>query len=137
MKNKRLFYIFSSAFLNPEPAVRIVDEMGYEFYDRYYKLGSTIDISCQVSLSYLATLPTGTPGPNTVGHLVNSFQQQPVPGTAAGAGDGTRPADSKQLNEGVITSNNNKDKTKQSLPQNIVWKKDGTVLPKDIKLSSR
>ncbi|XP_001844411.2 uncharacterized protein LOC6034026 isoform X2 [Culex quinquefasciatus] len=128
--------VFATNLTILEPAVRIVDEMGYEFYDRYYKLGSTIDISCQVSLSYLATLPTGTPGPNTVGHLVNSFQQQPVPGTAAGAGDGTRPADSKQLNEGVITSNNNKDKTKQSLPQNIVWKKDGTVLPKDIKLSS-
>ncbi|XP_055635386.1 uncharacterized protein LOC129775121 [Toxorhynchites rutilus septentrionalis] len=116
--------VFATNLTVLEPAVRIVDEIGYEFYDRYYKLGSTIDISCQVSLSYLATLPNDVPSP--AGHTINGLQLSP---------SGTRMTGSKLLNEGVTASNNNKDKTKQSLPQNIVWKKDGTELPKDIKLS--
>lgn len=101
--------------------------MGYEFYDRYYKLGSTIDISCQVSLSYLATLPTKTPPAAPA----NTFQlMAPIAGDA-------KTTSTKLSNEGATTSNNNKDKTRQSLPQNVVWKKDGVALPKDIKLSSR
>nr|XP_029719087.1 uncharacterized protein LOC109404443 [Aedes albopictus]XP_029719088.1 uncharacterized protein LOC109404443 [Aedes albopictus]XP_029719089.1 uncharacterized protein LOC109404443 [Aedes albopictus] len=115
--------VFATNLTVLEPAVRIVDEMGYEFYDRYYKLGSTIDISCQVSLSYLATLPTKTPPANTVVQLM------------APAGD-SKTTSSKLLNEGATTSNNNKDKTRQSLPQSVVWKKDGVALPNDIKLSS-
>ncbi|XP_065082437.1 uncharacterized protein dpr18 [Ochlerotatus camptorhynchus] len=115
--------VFATNLTVLEPAVRVVDEMGYEFYDRYYKLGSTIDISCQVSLSYLATLPT-----KAAPVLANILQLMPT-------GE-TRTANSKLFNEGATTSNNNKDKTKQSLPQNVVWKKDGAALPKDIKLSS-
>ncbi|XP_001663189.2 uncharacterized protein LOC5577100 isoform X2 [Aedes aegypti] len=118
--------VFATNLTVLEPAVRIVDEMGYEFYDRYYKLGSTIDISCQVSLSYLATLPTKTPPAAPA----NTFQlMAPIAGDA-------KTTSTKLSNEGATTSNNNKDKTRQSLPQNVVWKKDGVALPKDIKLSS-
>ncbi|XP_062554792.1 uncharacterized protein LOC134219910 [Armigeres subalbatus] len=115
--------VFATNLTVLEPAIRIVDEMGYEFYDRYYKLGSTIDISCQVSLSYLATLPTKAPPPASA----NTLQLMP-PGTGT--------TNTKLLNEAATTSNNNKDKSRQSLPQNVVWKKDGVALPKDIKLSS-
>ncbi|XP_055539778.1 uncharacterized protein LOC129726750 [Wyeomyia smithii] len=120
--------VFATNLTVLEPAVRIVDEIGYEFYDRYYKLGSTIDISCQVSLSYLATLPTRIP-PVSTGQAANSL----LP--AAPNSGGTSPTSSKFPPGGVTTSNNNKDKTRQALPQNIVWKKDGTELPKDVKLS--
>ncbi|XP_055603397.1 uncharacterized protein LOC129751742 [Uranotaenia lowii] len=117
--------VFATNLTVLEPAVRIVDEMGYEFYDRYYKLGSTIDICCQVSLSYLATLPpTAKQQP---GGAFNGLEQQQQMQNGA---------KSKLPAEAASTSNNHKDKTKQSLPQNVVWKKDGIELPKDIKLSS-
>lgn len=118
--------VFATNLTVLEPAVRVVDEMGYEFYDRYYKLGSTIDISCQVSLSYLATLSSKHAAPG----LANSLQP-PIPTTGE-----TRMVSSKLLDEEATTSNNSKDKTKLSLPQNVVWRKDGAALPKDIKLSS-
>ncbi|XP_058821339.1 uncharacterized protein LOC131683405 [Topomyia yanbarensis] len=126
--------VFATNLTVLEPAVRIVDEMGYEFYDRYYKLGSTIDISCQVSLSYLATLPVRT-RPVSTGHDANSLQMVPSGGDSTGGINSASTTNSKLFNEGATTSNNNKDKAKQSLPQNIVWKKDSTELPKDIKLS--
>ncbi|XP_058455308.1 uncharacterized protein LOC131432803 [Malaya genurostris] len=126
--------VFATNLTVLEPAVRIVDEMGYEFYDRYYKLGSTIDISCQVSLSYLATLPTRT-RPVSTGQNANSLQTVSSDSNVATNFGSVSTTNSKVFNEEATTSNNNKDKTKQSLPQNIVWKKDGSELPKDIKLS--
>lgn len=134
--------VFATNLTILEPAVRIVDEMGYEFYDRYYKLGGPIDISCQVSLSYLATLPasTGTLPVGSAGRIVNSLQHsspRQVPAGSGGFWESDSDGDPKLPNEGVIASNNNKDKTKLSLvPQRVVWKKDGADLPKDIKLSS-
>ena len=87
--------------------------MGHEFYDRYYKLGSTVDITCQVSQSYLATLPTSHAEKNSLSNSNNNNQE-------------------KQKNIG------NKDKLKSiQTAQNIIWKKDGEDIPKDIKLNFR
>lgn len=43
-------------------AIRVVDEHGHEVYDRYYKVGSLIDLTCQVATSYLQTQPKIVPG---------------------------------------------------------------------------
>lgn len=36
-----------------EPPIRLIDDQEYEVTDRYYKTGSTIDLKCQVSRSFL------------------------------------------------------------------------------------
>lgn len=113
-----------------EPAVRIVDEMGYEFYDRYYKLGSTIDISCQVSMAYLASLPAATLTPPS--HQLQRPKAAaaiPPPANAL-SGDEMSKYDSRHSKE----SNKWSDTTDSGL---ISWSKDGAELPKDIKLSFR
>ncbi|XP_055676849.1 uncharacterized protein LOC129786070 isoform X2 [Lutzomyia longipalpis] len=46
------------------PAIRVVDEHGHEVHDRYYKMGSAIDLTCQVAVSFLSVLPTVMPVPN-------------------------------------------------------------------------
>ncbi|EGK96797.1 AGAP002708-PB, partial [Anopheles gambiae str. PEST] len=115
--------VFATNLTVLEPAVRIVDEMGYEFSDRYYKLGSTIEISCQVSTSYLATLP---PSPKSAGQQQRS-KTSPV-GASANALDETAKTGSK------ATKDDNKlsDSTERGL---ISWTKDGAELPKDVKMS--
>ncbi|XP_058058967.1 uncharacterized protein LOC131209839 [Anopheles bellator] len=120
--------VFATNLTVAEPAVRIVDEMGYEFDDRYYKLGSTIDISCQVSMSYLSSLP---PSPPSVGSHQRSKAAAVPPANALllpVSGDELSKYDSRRSKE----SNKLSDTTESGL---ISWKKDGAELPKDIKLS--
>lgn len=40
-------------------AIRLVDEHGHEVHDRFYRTGSVIDITCQISVIYLSILPSG------------------------------------------------------------------------------
>ncbi|XP_058116020.1 uncharacterized protein LOC131258680 [Anopheles coustani] len=121
--------VFATNLTVLEPAVRIVDEMGYEFYDRYYKLGSTIEISCQVSTSYLATLPpvsasasqrskSSVVASNTLGHIF-------PPG---GSNERVMHGPPKNLKD----DNKLTDATEKGL---ISWTKDGAELPKDVKMS--
>lgn len=44
------------------PPIRVIDEHGHEVRDRYYKVGSVIDLTCQVSASFLSHLPTRISG---------------------------------------------------------------------------
>lgn len=44
-------YGFNNIFL--EPPLRLIDEQERDVGDRYYKTGSTIDLQCQVSRSFL------------------------------------------------------------------------------------
>lgn len=44
------------------PAIRVVDEQGNEIHDRYYKIGSTIDLTCQVATTFITKNATNTPG---------------------------------------------------------------------------
>lgn len=45
--------IFYSFALFPAPAIRVVDEQDNEIHDRYYKIGSKIDLTCQVSTKFI------------------------------------------------------------------------------------
>lgn len=94
--------------------------MGHDVNDRYYKLGSLIDISCQVAVSYLATLPPvpsdgGTKGNKATGNLIESDRK--------GATDG----DGKVM----------RDRGPHYMNHRIEWKKDGESLPGDVKISLR
>ncbi|XP_052889860.1 uncharacterized protein LOC128298159 [Anopheles moucheti] len=111
--------VFATNLTVLEPAVKIVDEMGYEFFDRYYKLGSTIEISCLVSTSYLASLPPSS----------KSVAQQQRSRTSVGVQANALDEMSKQ---GTKTTNDDSkllDSTERG------WTKDGAELPKDVKMS--
>lgn len=43
-----------------DPILKIVDEQGQEVGDRYYKAGSSMELSCRVSRSYTGSLTTTT-----------------------------------------------------------------------------
>uniref|UniRef100_A0A182R466 Ig-like domain-containing protein n=1 Tax=Anopheles funestus TaxID=62324 RepID=A0A182R466_ANOFN len=114
--------VFATNLTVLEPAVRIVDEMGYEFFDRYYKLGSTIEISCQVSTSYMASLPPSS----------KSATQQQRSRTSVGLQANTLDELSKQGAKTTKDDNKPSDTTERGL---ISWTKDGAELPKDVKMS--
>lgn len=42
------------------PAIRVVDEQGNEIRDRYYKIGSKIDLTCQVATNFITKNSTTT-----------------------------------------------------------------------------
>lgn len=42
------------------PAIRVVDEQGNEIRDRYYKIGSKIDLTCQVATEFITKNSTNT-----------------------------------------------------------------------------
>ncbi|CAG9803862.1 unnamed protein product [Chironomus riparius] len=88
-------------------AIRLIDEMGHEISDRYYKLGSSLDMTCQVALSFLNTLSS----PTKYSH--NRITTTVLP---------------------FINTNQIKKKI-ESENLNINWKKDGKELPKNIKIS--
>lgn len=45
---------------NAAPAIRVVDEQGNEIRDRYYKIGSKIDLTCQVAIEFITKNATTT-----------------------------------------------------------------------------
>uniref|UniRef100_A0A182NR57 Ig-like domain-containing protein n=1 Tax=Anopheles dirus TaxID=7168 RepID=A0A182NR57_9DIPT len=114
--------VFATNLTVLEPAVRIVDEMGYEFFDRYYKLGSTIEISCQVSMSYLASLPPSSK---------SSSQQQRSKASVSSQAN-TLDEMTKQGPGNTKDDNKQFDSSERGL---ISWTKDGAELPKDVKMS--
>lgn len=98
--------------------MRLVDEMGHEVSDRYYKLGSGVDITCQVALSFLNTLPT-----------TSSNDKFLMPSTT------TTSTTFPYIDTNLIR------KSHEHVPYSgshiIKWHKDGKDLPKDIKISLR
>uniref|UniRef100_A0A182JL96 Uncharacterized protein n=1 Tax=Anopheles atroparvus TaxID=41427 RepID=A0A182JL96_ANOAO len=122
--------VFATNLTVLEPAIRIVDEMGYEFYDRYYKLGSTIDISCQVSTSYLASLPPSTP---------SSAQRSKLSATAGANAVGVilPPGGSDDRSKhGPLRNPKDDNKLADATERGLIsWTKDGAELPKDVKMS--
>jgi hypothetical protein len=105
------------------PAIRLVDEMGHEVSDRYYKLGSGVDITCQVALTFLNTIPSSsTTNPN------EKFLTSLATTTSTTT---TFPF----IDTNLIRKNH------EYVPYTgnhiIHWKKDGKDLPKDIKISMR
>lgn len=93
------------------PAIRIVDEQGYEIRDRYYKIGSTIDLSCQVAVSYLNKNASSAPETS-----------MPMPHKASTASIKENLIDVPPKTK--ISSNDN-------FYKKIVWKKDGDNVSKD------
>lgn len=62
------------------PAIRVVDEQGNEIRDRYYKIGSKIDLTCQVATKFITKNSTSTS--KTKFSLLQRHtdeQQQPTP----------------------------------------------------------
>lgn len=108
------------------PAIRLVDEMGHEVSDRYYKLGSSVDVTCQVALSFLNTIPSPTTNSN------DKFPSAIITSTTTTTTTTTFP---------FIDTNLIRKTFEQQIPysgkHNIKWKKDGKDLPKDIKINLR
>lgn len=45
--------LFSFVSIVTAPAIRVIDEQDNEIHDRYYKIGSKIDLTCQVSTKFI------------------------------------------------------------------------------------
>lgn len=110
-------------------AIHIVDEMGHEVSDRYYKLGSSVDVTCQVALSFLNTLP---PPPSSHSATTNFNDKFSIATTTTTTTTTTvfPFIDTNLIKSGL-----------ENIPYSgnhiIKWKKDGKDLPKDIKINLR
>lgn len=108
------FFFHTSNFpVFAEPAIRVVDEQGYEIRDRYYKTGSTIDLSCQVALSYLNKNATSI-----------AETSMPMPYKSSTASIKENLIDVPVKPKGNHHANDN-------FYKRIVWKKDGENVSKD------
>lgn len=100
--------------------------MGHEVSDRYYKLGSSVDVTCQVALSFLNTLP-----PSPITNLNDKFPMLLTTTTTTTSTTTMFPF----IDANLIR------KSLENIPysgnHNIKWKKDGKDLPKDIKINLR
>lgn len=101
--------------------------MGHEVSDRYYKLGSSVDVTCQVALSFLNTIPS--PMMNANDRLPSSLTTKAPPTT------------STTTVFPFLDPNLIRKTYEQHIPysgkHNIKWRKDGKDLPKDIKINLR
>lgn len=99
------------------PAIRVIDEQGHEVHDRYYKIGSTIDLTCQVATSFLINnSASSAPEPNNLlQYPISSIKSKPII--------------------------NDRSKTKPSDDNNfykkIIWRKDGEQLQGDASINIR
>lgn len=58
--NSVSFYFQNDLPSNPAPAIRVVDEQDNEISDRYYKIGSKIDLTCQVATKFITKNSTSS-----------------------------------------------------------------------------
>lgn len=65
---------------NAAPAIRVVDEQGNEIRDRYYKIGSKIDLTCQVATNFITKNATSTIE-SKFSHLQRHIEMPPSPPT--------------------------------------------------------
>lgn len=115
----------------------MVDELGHEVNDRYYKLGSSIDITCQVAISFLSTL---SPMPAfSQSNFNNSlFISKDVNNINENLGKNTITGKNKNLNNNNNNKEyNNKDNKNNYLNYKIIWKKDNENLPNDVIINYR
>lgn len=124
-----LFYI-------PAPAIRIVDEQGNEIRDRYYKIGSTIDLTCQVAISFIKNSTTNAPEPNI---LLNHYQMEPnYHSHQQQQQQHEQHHQQPSIHENIIDvsdktlrNNNGASSRDNSLFKKILWQKDGENISKD------
>lgn len=100
------------------PALRVVDEQGYEVHDRYYKIGSTIDLTCQVATSYLLNHSAGIPEPNNLLQNSDKFKKY-------------------QQNSNQTLRVKGKGSVDDNFFKKIVWRKDGQPLVGDAVVNIR
>lgn len=89
----------------------MIDEQGHEVHDRYYKIGSTIDLSCQVATSYLLNSSANAAEPQ-------SLLQYP----------GSPPIKDNLIEDSSIQSSIIND---SKFYKKIIWLKDGASLSSD------
>lgn len=108
-------------YTHTAPAIRVIDEKGHEVRDRYYKIGSTIELSCQVATSYLINPSASTPDPNRLQLYYADATKSPPP-VAAAAQSSPPSSPSSSLEKRTFDS---------KFYRKIVWLKDGEPLPSD------
>lgn len=110
-----------------EPPLRLVDDQEREVSDRYYKAGSTIDLYCQVSRSFLVKENV------KIAKSVQPYEQNQTKGSSNKGSLG-----SSRLGTGYneLVSSNNQNNTKISgqafekqFNSMIFWTKDDEMLP--------
>lgn len=111
------------------PAIRVIDEQGHEVHDRYYKIGSTIDLTCQVATSFLMNSSAAiAPEPNNLlQYPINAFKQKSLNGVGGATANVPVAANTKP-------SSSNAD---SSFYKKIVWRKDGEKLQMDATINIR
>lgn len=144
----------------------MVDEHGHEVHDRYYKMGSAIELTCQIATTFLAVQPSVAPPPGNV-HLsipkattstMPSTTRQPVfpqipkpnaihsfsGGSAKNSEDGGLFGGGATSSAGVLANNNNNQHLHAKgehhydyLHQKLLWQKDNGPLPKDVQVNLR
>lgn len=137
------------------PAIRVVDEHGHEVHDRYYKMGSAIDLTCQVAVSFLSVLPTVMPAPNPphyspqrqfpfIPKLVNftvtphAIPKIPHSHSAGGASTTvTFPHIPQLSNLRGHALGGHDTRQLEFFHQKLTWHKDGGPIPKDVQLNLR
>lgn len=118
------------------PAIRIVDEQGNEIRDRYYKIGSTIDLTCQVATAFIKNNTGVAPEPN----ILLQYQQQhnSLHHTAVTS---PQPVATNSVRENEIDvtdkSRYNGGNDGNILHRRIVWKKDNLNVTKDAHFNLR
>ncbi|XP_055711065.1 uncharacterized protein LOC129806463 isoform X2 [Phlebotomus papatasi] len=135
------------------PAIRVVDEHGHEVHDRYYKMGSAIDLTCQVAVSFLSVLPTVMPAPNPphyspqrqfpfIPKLVNftvtphAIPKIPHSHSAGGASTTvTFPHIPQLSNLRGHALGGHDTRQLEFFHQKLTWHKDGGPIPKDVQLN--
>lgn len=138
---KSLFYINFNLFLTTicfsivfsfqysAPAIRVVDEQGNEIGDRYYKIGSTIDLTCQISTIFIENNgSSNSPEPNILFHNSHRFSTM-LPFLNAFQRENEIIEPEKPIRSSVLSSD--------SRFRRITWKKDGANVTKDAHFNYR
>lgn len=143
------------------PAIRVVDEHGHAVHDRYYKMGSAIDLTCQIATTFLAVQPSVAPPPGNVHLSIPKatmstvfattrqpvFPQIPKPNaihtftssakTNGGVGEEVGGGFMGAAHNGMNSQNAKGEHHYDYLHQKLLWQKDNGPLPKDVQVNLR
>lgn len=124
-----IFFLLFHWICIAEPAIRVVDEQGNEVHDRYYKIGSTIDLTCQVATTFITKNSTSTVEPgfsllqkhtNTLPTAATTLYPPPISAFSVLGND------IDESEQATLRSAFN-----DSLFKRIRWTKDGEKISKD------